>query len=194
MRQGLVRTAIVLSIALPIVLVGAGAEAAGDTPGHKDCERVKAMSWDAILEEAKGQEVNIWLWAGDPSVNQYIDEWVGSKAEKLFSIKVGRVAIKDTVEGVMQVVSEKTAGRHTGGSVDVNWISGENLRTLIQGDMLCTGYRDKLPNAKYINFDDPIVAFHGSMEVGQSSIGWGRSHHVFVYNTANILNLPTSWA
>ena len=161
---------------LPMMFAVSPAQA--QTAGHEDCKRVINMSWDELLKEARGQSFKWWMWAGDPGVNKYVDEWVTAKAKELFGIKVKRVAIKDTVEGVQQVIQEKTAGKHTGGAVDLNWISSENLKTMIQGEMLCMGYQNKLPNSKYIDYTDPSVAFHGTLEIGDTATPWGRYQYV----------------
>jgi putative spermidine/putrescine transport system substrate-binding protein len=179
-------------VALPIFSVAMPVKA--QTSGHEDCNRVRNMSWDELLKEAKGQTVNWWMWAGDPGVNKYVDEWVAQKAKELFGITVKRVAIKDTVEGVQQVISEKQAGKHEGGSVDLNWISSENLKTMIQGKMLCEDYQKKLPNAKYIDYTDPSVAFHGTLPIGDTATPWGRYQYVYVYNTEHIKDpIPKSF-
>lgn len=167
--------------------------AAAQTPGQQDCERIKAMDWAALEREARGQTVTWWLWAGDPGVNKWVDEWVVPKAKELYGITVKRVPIKDTVEGVQQVVQEKQAGKHTGGAVDLNWISSENLNTMIQGSLLCEGYQKKLPNSKYINYDDPSVAYHGTLKVGDTATPWGRYQYVYVYNTEFVKTIPKNF-
>ena len=123
--------------------------------------------WDAILEEAKGQRVNWWMWAGDAAVNKYAAQWVAEKAKELYDIDVKFVAIKDTVEGVQQVIQEKTAGKHTGSAVDLNWISSENLKTLFQGEMLFVNWPTEIPSAKYLDFEDPTISHQGGAICGQ---------------------------
>lgn len=166
---------------------------AGTSEGHMDCERVRSLPWDDIVKEAKGQTVNWWIWSGDAGVNQYVDDWVAARA-KQFDITVNRVGIKDTVEGVNQVLQEAQAGRHMGGTVDLNWISSENLNTMIQGDLLCTGYQALMPNAKFIDYSDPAIAYHGSLEVGDTATPWGRYQYVYVYNTEYLKALPKTFA
>jgi putative spermidine/putrescine transport system substrate-binding protein len=174
------------TLLVALSFLSAGTPAMAQTAGHEDCARVRAMSWDAILEEAKGQTVNWWMWAGDAGVNRLVDEWVAAKAKELFDITVKRVAIKDTVDGVQQVIQEKQAGKHMGGSVDLNWIGTENLKTMIQGQLLCEGFQKKLPDHKYIDYTDPNVAYHGTLEVGDTATPWGLYQYVYVYNTEHV--------
>jgi len=187
-------TALLGALATTLVFSAAPAWAEGTTPGHADCQRVREMAWDDVLAEAKGQTVHWWMWAGDAGVNQYVDEWVAVQAKEQFDITVVRVPIKDTVEGVQQVVQENQAGKHDGGSVDLNWISSENLRTMIQGETLCTGYQDLMPNAQYIDYDAEAIAYQGTLEVGDTATPWGMYQYVYVYNTEFVPEMPTSFA
>ena len=145
--------------------------------------------WDAILEEAKGQRVNWWMWSGDTAVNEYAAQWVAATAKELYDIDVKFVPIKDTVEGVQQVVQEKTAGKHTGSAVDLNWISSENLNTLLQGEMLFVNWPTKIPNATYIDFEDPTISHQGPQFVGNNCLAWSRYQHVIVYDSAHVKGL-----
>jgi len=192
--RALMRTIVVL--AMPAALATPGM-AASKTDGHADCERVLSMlpdQWDKILEEAKGKRVNWWLWAGDAAVNRYAEQWVAEQVKERYGIELKRVAIKDTVEGVNQVVNEKTAGKHTGGAVDLNWISSENLKTMIQGDMLCIKWPTMVPNAKYIDWEDPTISHQGALYVGDNALAWSRYQYVLVYDSAKITNLPDQYA
>ena len=150
--------------------------------------------WNEIVKEARGQTVRFWMWAGDAGVNQYIDEWVAPRVKQLYGIELKRVAIKETAEGVQQVVGEKQAGRLKGGSVDLNWISGDNLFTMKQAGLLFQGYRDKLPNGKYINWEDPVIKFDRSTPVDGAAIAWGRYQQVLTYDSAKVRVPPTSFA
>lgn len=145
--------------------------------------------WDAILEEAKGQRVNWWLWSGDAAVNKYAAQWVAAKAKELYDIDVKFVAIKDTVEGVQQIIQEKTAGKHTGSAVDLNWISSENLKTLFQGEMLFVNWPTQIPSAKFIDFEDPTISHQGALFVGNTCLAWSRYQYVLVYDSAKVKGL-----
>jgi putative spermidine/putrescine transport system substrate-binding protein len=169
------------------IAVGAGAQGPATDP-------LLSHTWEEILKEARGQTVNWWMWAGDEGVNRYVDQWVAPRVKELYGVTVKRVAIKDTVEGVQKVVGEKQAGKATGGSVDLNWISGENLFTMKQGAMLFTGYRDKLPNAQYINFEEPVVKYDRAVAVDGAAMPWGRYQYVLAFDSAKVKVAPSSTA
>lgn len=167
-----------------------GAALAQATP---DGERLLKMSWDEVLKEARGQTVRWWMWAGDAGVNQYVDQWVAPRVKSLYGVTVQRVPIKETPEGVQQVVGEKQAGKNSGGTVDLNWISGDNLFTMKQAGLLFTGYRDKLPNAKFVNWEDPVIKFDRATPVDGAAIAWGRYQQVFTYDSSKIQDPPKSF-
>ena len=144
---------VVLWFAMPTMPVGAAEWTTELKRELADDEKrllslLRAGKWDEIVEEAKGQSVNWWMWSGDAAVNRYGDQWVAGRVKELYDIDLKFVPIKDTVEGVNQVVNEKTAGKHTGGTVDLNWISGENFTTMMQGEMLFVNWPIEIPNAK----------------------------------------------
>ena len=181
------------AVLLGILLAMASTPSKSQTAGHQDCKRLVSMlpdGWSEIVNEAKEQRVNWWMWAGDAAVNRYSGQWVAGRVKELYDIDLKQVAIKDTVEGVQQVVQEKTAGKHSDGAVDLNWISSENLKTMMQGDMLCNDWAFKVPNAKYIDFDDPTISHHGVLFVGDDALAWSRFQYVLVYDSNKVTKPP----
>lgn len=188
MRHG-VRSLTAGVIVMTLLVLGAG------VPGAEaQTDPLLAKSWDDVLKEARGQTVNWWMWAGDEGVNRYVDQWVAPRVKERYGVTVKRVAIKDTVEGVQKVVGEKQAGKLKGGSVDLNWISGENLHTMKQGGLLFTGYWNRLPNSKYINWDEPVIKYDRAIPVEGVAIPWGRYQYVLAFDTAKVKEPPRSTA
>lgn len=186
-------TVVGTAVLLGILLAMASTPSKSQTAGHQDCKRLVSMlpdGWSEIVHEAKEQRVNWWMWAGDAAVNRYSGQWVAGRVKELYDIDLKQVAIKDTVEGVQQVVQEKTAGKHSDGAVDLNWISSENLKTMMQGDMLCNDWAFKVPNAKYIDFDDPTISHHGVLFVGDDALAWSRFQYVLVYDSNKVTKPP----
>jgi putative thiamine transport system substrate-binding protein len=75
-------------------------------------------NWPGVLEEARGQTV-------------YWHAWGGEQVERRYGVDVEHVKLSDTAEAVTRVVAEKSAGRHSGGSVDLIWINGESERPAV---------------------------------------------------------------
>ena len=104
-----------------------------------DGDALNAMSWDQIVEMAKGGEVNWFLWGGSDNINQYVTEYVGGRLQEEYGITLNRVGLSDTVEAVNIVLGEKESSVMDKGSVDMIWINGENFRTMKQGGLAYCG-------------------------------------------------------
>lgn len=150
--------------------------------------------WDKVVKRAEGQTVRWWFWNGDQEFNSYVSEWVAKKVKDKYNITLEFVPIKDTVEGVNQVVNEKNAGKNSGGSVDMQWISAENLKTMMQGGMFFEGWPWLLPNSQFVNYGDPTIADQGGLVVGNTAQVWERYTYVLVYNSKSVTNPPKTWA
>jgi len=79
--------------------------------------------WSVIEAAAKGQTVYWNAWGGDDRTNAFI-AWAGGEVKRRYGVSVVQVKLGDTAEAVTRVVAEKSAGRDSGGSVDLIWING----------------------------------------------------------------------
>ena len=83
--------------------------------------------WQKIQESAKGQTVYFNGWGGSDVINDYI-RWAGKRVEKEYGVEVKHVKVTDIGDVVGRILAEKSAGRTSGGTVDMVWINGEILR------------------------------------------------------------------
>ncbi len=139
--------------------------------------------WDAVLAEADGQTVNFYLWGGSDKINADVDNDIGAQVSELFGVTLNRVPLGDTADAVNLVLNEIEAGQTTGGSVDMIWINGENFRTLKDADALLAAWSEALPNAVFVNWDDPSVANDFGEPVEGTESPWGHAQFVFEFNT-----------
>jgi putative spermidine/putrescine transport system substrate-binding protein len=152
-------------------------------------------NWDSVLEAARGQTVNWYLWGGSDSINAYVDNFYGKALKDRYDITLNRVPLADTVDAVNQVLSEKQAGTDPG-SVDLIWINGENFFTLKQADMLYKDWAQKIPNAKYVDWDNPAVHLDFGNPVDNMESPWSSAQFQFIYDSVrtNEEDLPRSYA
>ena len=90
--------------------------------------RVDALTWSQVLERARGQTVNWFMWGGFPSTNAYVNGYVAPRVRELYGIKLRQVPIKDISEVVSNILVEKQAGKNEGGEFDFMWSIGEVFR------------------------------------------------------------------
>lgn len=151
-------------------------------------------SWDSILEQARGQNVYWNAWAGDARTNAYIS-WVARQVKTQFDITLSHVKLQDTGEAVSRILAEKSAGRTTGGSVDLLWINGENFAALKSNAMLYGPFVDRIPASQNIDYaNEPAFTEDFTIPVEGMEIPWGKSEFVFSYDRARIANPPRSFS
>lgn len=161
---------------------------------HDDASALVEQGWEAVEAEARGGEVNWFLWGGADTINRYVSEWVGGRMKERYDVTVNRIGLSDTVEAVNQVLNEKQAGVHEGGAVDLIWINGENFRTLKQGGMAFCGYTEIMPNNRLINWSDDSVARDFGEPVEGCETPWGRAAFAFAHDAARTPEPPRSVA
>ena len=75
-----------------------------------DGEALKAMTWDQIVDQARGGTVNWFMWGGSDTINAYVSGYVADRLKADYDITLNRVPITDAAEIVNLVLSEKEAG------------------------------------------------------------------------------------
>ena len=150
--------------------------------------------WQETLDAAKGQTVYWNAWGGDARTNAFI-AWVGSETDRLYGVKVEQVKLSDTAEAVARVISEKSAGQNTDGSVDMIWINGPNFLSMKEKGLLHGPFVADLPNAQYLDLsaNSPAsVDFTTTVEGFESP--WRLAKFNFSYDSARVSDLPADMA
>jgi putative spermidine/putrescine transport system substrate-binding protein len=148
------------------------------------------LRWEDLLHKARNTEVAFAMWSGDEHRNRHFRGPLAEELSRRYGITLRIVPFSDTAECVNKLLTEKSAGRTAGGSVDVVWINGENFRTAKQGAVLWGPFASFLPNFRYYpehaqqrDFGTPTERFEAP---------WQRSQFVFAYDTARVQNPPRS--
>ncbi len=154
-------------------------------------------SWDAVVEQARGQTVNWYIWGGSDSINSFVDMFYGVPLQEEYGVTLNRVPLADTVDAVNQVLSESEAGvADDGGSIDMIWINGENFFTLQQAELLYGPWAENIPNSVLVAWDNPAVYLDFGRPVDGFESTWSSAQFHFVYDTARMSeeDLPRSYA
>lgn len=150
--------------------------------------------WQKTLDAARGQTVYWNAWGGDARTNAFI-AWVGAQTEAKYGVKVEQVKLTDTGTAVTQVISEKAAGRDTGGSVDMIWINGPNFLSMKEQGLLHGPFAASLPNAKYLDLSpDAAASVDFTVPVEGYESAWRLARFVFTYDSAVVENPPKDMA
>lgn len=151
------------------------------------------ITWEEVVELARGTTVNWAMWGGSDRINAYADGWVADQLRSQYDITLNRVPINDTVEAVNKVVGEVQAGLTSGGSIDLIWINGENFRTLKQGDLLFGPFTEPLPAMEYYDPENPSIAVDFGLPVDGYEAPYTGSLYVMAKDTAQVADTPTDF-
>lgn len=139
----------------------------------------------------RGQTVTWYAYGGDEAYNRFIDGHVTTELAAL-GVTLRRVPVADTADAVNKVLGEQQAGRTTDGTVDAIWVNGDNFATGKQAGLWFCGYPAQLPNARYVDLNDPAVARDFGVPVDGCEAVWTRSNSALVYDSARLGEADTA--
>ncbi len=146
--------------------------------------------WEQIVQKARGTTVTMNMYLGFKKGNNYMNEYVIPTLKKDYGITL-KIVSGQGKEIVNNVMAEKESGSAKG-QIDLCWINGETFYQLKQIKGLFGPYAEKLPNAKYINFNDPIIKYDFQTEVNGYETPWSKSSFLVITDTARVKNIPVS--
>lgn len=147
-------------------------------------------SFDEVVEQARGQTVDLWMYGGDEQGNRYVDEVLAPAAAEA-GVQLRRVPVADTAEAVNRVLSELQAGREDG-SVDLVWINGANFGTGRQAEAWRCGWTELLPNMAYTDPEDPLLSDDFGTPVEGCEAPWHKAQFTYFYDADDVAEPPTS--
>lgn len=149
------------------------------------------MTFEEMVESAKGTTVTFYGWGGDEQLNQWLDnEFVPLMKEK-YDITMERVPM-DIDQVLSQLSGEVQAGKEKG-SIDMIWINGENFQSAKENNMLYGPFVDRLPNYnEYIDTESEDVTLDFAYPIEGFEAPYGKAQIVMIADTAVVTDLPTS--
>jgi len=152
-------------------------------------EHILNLSYEQIVEKAKGSEVSIYMWGGDKSVNAYYDNFVIPEVKKLYDITLHRVPVTEVKTVLQKLEMEKNAKKL--GSTDIIWINGENFKIAKSKSLLYGSFVSKLPNYnRYIDTQNKTNLLDFSEPTDGLEAPFGRAQFVMVYDSLKLKNPP----
>ena len=152
--------------------------------------QANALTWSQVLEHARGQTVDWFMWGGFPSTNAYVNGYVAPRVKELYGVNLRQVPVKDISEIVSKLLVEQQAGKNEGGEVDLMWINGENFRTCKKNNLLHGPFADRLPNQKLVDWTRPSVHNDFGEPVQGLESPWGSAQVVMIYDSGRIPHPP----
>ncbi|MEM1267657.1 MAG: ABC transporter substrate-binding protein [Pseudomonadota bacterium] len=141
--------------------------------------------WDAVLQEAEGQTVYWHAWGGSTTTNAFI-AWIAERAAETHGVTLEHVKLADTADAISRVLSERAAGHHTGGAVDLIWINGANFAAMKEQDLLFGPFAEDLPNWALVDVDGKTVTTDFTVPTDGYESPWAMAQVVFIHDTADL--------
>ena len=145
--------------------------------------------WADILNEARGQTVYWNAWGGDARVNRHI-AWAAAEAKQAFGIEVRHVKLADTADAVSRVLAEKSAGRTSGGSVDLLWVNGENFAAMKEYGLLYGPFVHLLPNHRWLDTNNLPLLSDFTVPADGLEAPWSVAQLVLLFDLDRLTTPP----
>ncbi|ELR67717.1 ABC transporter, periplasmic substrate-binding protein YnjB [Photobacterium marinum] len=150
------------------------------------------QNWEQTVEKARGQTVYFNAWGGSQEINDYL-RWAGRQLQAEYGVTLKHVKVADIAETTQRLLAEKTAGKNTGGSVDMVWINGENFRSMKDGSLLYGPITEQLPNWQYVDKSLPVYEDFTEPTEGLEA-PWGVGQLVFIHDKMTLNNPPQNFS
>lgn len=145
-------------------------------------------NWEEILEQAKGEEITMMMWQGDPLINKYMEFYVKSTLKDSFGI--GLTLASGQGNAIVQsLMAERQAGKQES-SLDIIWINGETFYQLRELDALFGPFVEKLPNSAYLDLDNPFIGKDFQQDINGYECPWGNVQLTWIYDKENLSDPP----
>ena len=154
------------------------------------CSPALGAEWEDIVAAAAGQTVYFNAWGGSQPVNAYI-EWAAERVQEKYKVRVVHVKVTDIGDVVSRVLIEKSAGKDTGGSVDLMWLNGENFKAMKENNLLYGPFSRKLPHYALADIKNKKnLLYDFTVPVDHMESPWGTAQLVFLYDSQKVLKHP----
>lgn len=149
---------------------------------------VNKMGWADIVRQAEGSTVNLMMWQGDQNINQYMNQYVKPRLKKKYDINLEIAGGQgSTIVSILR--SELDAGEKES-ELDMMWINGETFYQLRQLNALYGPFTSKLPNSKYVDYDDPFIKYDFQQKIDGYECPWGNVQFVLIYDSQHVEHPP----
>ncbi|BDU37480.1 putative ABC-type uncharacterized transport system, periplasmic component [Vibrio nigripulchritudo SFn27] len=153
---------------------------------------VASEQWKDIEMKARGQTVFFHAWGGSQQINNYL-RWADKELQRRYGVELKHVKVTDIAETSSRLLAEKTAGKNSGGSVDMVWINGENFKSMKTNELLHGPFVDQLPSWEYVDKSLPVDSDFSEPTLGLEA-PWGVGQLVFIHDSKRLNNPPANFA
>lgn len=149
---------------------------------------VATAPWEAIETAARGQTLDVAMWQGDPYINAYMERYVAPALRERYNITVNFISAQggQIVSALMTELEASTAES----GYDLVWINGETFYQLRQINALFGPFTERLPNAPYVDFNNPFIGLDFQQPIEGYEAPWGNVQLAIIYDTLRVSEPP----
>lgn len=152
---------------------------------------VSGMSFEELVETAKGTTVTFYGYGGDDNLNAWLDDYFAPRMKEKYDITMERVPMN--IEDILSQLQGEILGEKQDGDIDMIWINGENFRTCKENNMLYGPFATELPNYQtYVDGEDEENLADFCFPIEGYEAPYGKAQLVMIADTAVTPDLPTS--
>lgn len=165
--------------------------ACADTQEPESAANVSEMSFEELLDAARGTTVSFYGWGGDELLNRWLDDVFAPAMKEKYDITMERVPMD--IDQILSLLSGELLAGQRNGSIDMIWINGENFRSAKENNMLYGPFVDKLPNfARYVDAGSEDVTLDFAYPIEGYEAPYGKAQMVLIADTAVTPRLPAN--
>ena len=138
-------------------------------------------SWESVLTTGNNTTVRLMMWQGDPFINAYIQEYVKPRVKELYGINLELSSGQGNMI-VSMLMNEMEAGKDES-AIDMMWINGETFYQLKQIDALYGPFTDLMPNAEFVDWNNPFIAMDFQQPIEGYESPWGNVQLTIIYDS-----------
>lgn len=151
-------------------------------------ENISNLSWEQIVEKAKGTQITLMMWSGDPFINAYMNNYVIPIVKEKYGITLN-ISEGQGSKIVQILMAEKEADKNKS-ELDMMWINGETFYQLRQIDALFGPFLDRLPNSELIDLNNLFIKYDFQQPIDGMECPWGNVQLAIIYDSSKVVNPP----
>lgn len=147
-----------------------------------------SVKWADRVSQSRGTTVQLAMWDGDASINQWMRESVRTSLREHYGIELKFSGLRGH-QLVSRLMSDLEANRVIG-DLDLVWINGETFYQLRKINALAGPFTELLPNARLIDWQDPFISQDFQQPVDGFECPWGTVQMTIIYNESTVAIPP----
>lgn len=195
------RIATIITVLLCVVLlVACGSGSKPDNTGGTNVtlnvsgnseKSLQDMSFDEIVEQARGTKVTFYGWGGDEYRNKWLSNDIAGALKDKYDLQLELVPMD--IDQILNKLSGEKQAQSDKGSIDMIWINGENFFTAKENGLLYGPFLEQLSSYEnYVDTKDSETLYDFGYPIEGYEAPYGKAQIVFLGDSAKTPETPAN--